>query len=371
MSISVLKSVYVAIAEKTPLIIFTEAMKFSTSDRNYLLSLKTDDCEARITYIIASRASEKDIQFIHCVAKEKETGVWIFPLLPEIIKPAEMQTDSLAEISLADIGESGCYDEFIRNMLSGNVYYEAYNLVQSLINGGLEPQHIFFLANQEMSLHNYEYLRKMISRIYHKNSTVDERLVLPHEGKLLWLDALSYYLTLHDGIDKAIAETQILFFDILNNVQSFMYGKPERNNFKEFLKEAKTKSPNQIAEGFSSYFSNIAALVYYFSSEDKYLHCTYEQSLQITNILDKALIQFSESSIQALKLIHKYTQICSVLDIGLDAISRYFKTIGKTINLSDSTIDAITEFQGLCILFYDQLLETSIINLRNPERYGI
>lgn len=349
-SIYTLKSIYVAIAGKTPLIIFAEAMKFSTDDREYLLDLKTDTWEARITYIIAIRASEKDIRFIHSVTKEKEKGIWVFPLLPNIIKPAKRDVNSLAEISLTNIGETVFYDEFIRNMLSSDIYYEVYNLVQSLISRGFEPQHIFFLANQEMSLHHYEYLRTVINRIYQeKNNSVDERLILPHEGKLLWLDALSYYLMLHDGIDKAIIATQELFFDILNNIQRFTYGKPERNSFKAFLKQAKTMESNQLAEGFALYFSSMAALVYYFSSKGECLHCSYKQSFMIVDILDKVVIQFSESSVHALELIHEYTQICFILDIGLDTISRYFKDKDVTSGIPDSTVDAISTFQSLCM----------------------
>lgn len=348
-SISTLKSIYVAVAQKTPLIIFTEAMRFSIIDRRYLLNLKTDTWDARITYIIAAGVSEKDIQFIQSVTDEKESGTWVFPLLPDIIKPAGTTVNSLAEISLVDIGQSSHYDKFIEKILSGNIYCKMYDLVQSLISRGFEPQHIFFLADQEISLHHYAYLCKVINVLYHKDSHLDQHFILSHEGKLLWLDALSYYITLHDGMDKAVAATQLFFFDIFNNIQNFIYEKPERNKLVVFLKKSANKVSNPLADGFSLYFSDMAALVYHSATNDKFSRCTYEQSFAIVDILDKAGIQFSESSIQALTSLHTYTQLCFILDIGLEAISSYFKSIGSRKDIPCSTVNTISTFQTLCM----------------------
>ena len=348
-SIITLKTIYMTLAGNMPLIILAEAMKFTDDDKKYLLDIVSDTIGARVTYIVASRATGNDIQYIHTVLEKKEKGVWVFPLLPDIVKPAELKMYSMAEISLSGIGETGYYEEFVRKMLSYTEYYDLYSGVRSLISEKLESQYVFFLANQEISIYNYVYLQKIINTIYHKKSEIDDRFILPYEGKFLWLDALSYYIVLHDGMDKAIETAQTFFFDILNNIENLSHKKSEKNKLKSFLKETQKESYNYLSEGFPTYFSSLSVLVNSFVSGGEYEYISREHDVIMMDILDKVMIRFSESSIGALKLIYEYTQLCGILDIGLEAFTYYFETVTESIKLTETTVNAIKEFLEICM----------------------
>jgi len=346
-----LKELYIEIAEDTPLVLFVGAIKLCSTDSDYLLDLNNDTWGARVTFIIAIRPTQESLKLIHNVSINKEIGVWVIPLLPDIIKSSEeIRPKSLASISINNVGNTIVFHDFTRMLLSYDVYFDMYSFVQSLLAEDFQPCHLFFLANQEMGANDYQYLNTVTETIYKiRTPTYDSRIILPLEGKLLWLDALSYYIALYEGIDKAIAQTQRFFFDVILHAKNFSYGKPARNAFGSFLKEASIKKPNQLAEGFSAYFSSFATLAKVFSSQKMFHKCSYENSMLAVQILNRVVLEFSESSIQALELIYGYTQVCAILDIGLETITYFFTNIVSSVLIEDVLAKKIAEFQKLCM----------------------
>lgn len=358
-----LKDIYVQLAGETPLIIFASAIFLDPVDMDYLLNLKNDTWGAKITFFIALRPTPDCINTIESICKKNENRVWIFPLMPHITKESHNKyPTSIATISIDNIGNSNNID-FAEAILSSNAYFDTYNLVEQILSFDFQPSHLFLLANQEIRVCDQQYLKTIVRKIYQTElPEYDKRLILPHEGKLLWLDALSYYLTLYDGMQKALLATQSFFFDVIANADQFIYGKPERKACSSLLTEAARHKPNQLAEGYSSYFANFAALSKALSIQKRGAHVTTEISDFALNILDKVVIDLTDSCMTAFPIIHEKTQICSILDIGIETIIQSLNNMEPSAKLKASTKEGISSYQETCLSIAYKWSDTTLID---------
>lgn len=365
----ILKDIYVEIAGNTPLVLFAGTITLCEDDINYLRKLKDDNLGARITFVIAIRPSKKALEFIHDIMTEKEQGIWVFPLLPDItINTKGISPTDFSLIRLKDYESGLSYSKFKQIISSHDEYFDMYDFIQSLVADGLKVYHLFFLANQEMTIHDYEYVKNIAKTLYQETSKYEKQLILPYSGKLLWIDALSYYLALHEEIEEAISKTQKFFFDVLLNAEEFLYGRPKRNEYNRFLRDAATPKDNVIAYGFSRYFSDFAMVIKLLSSQILYNHRHSKESFIAVELLDRIMLDFSETNIKALSAIYEHTQICIVLDMGLDCIKRFFDTLNYTDTIPREEEKLIAEFQGLCLTeayhWLDVTLVDGIVNLQ-------
>lgn len=365
----VLKEVYIEIAEDTPLVLFASAITLCDDDIKYLRKLKDDTWGARITFVIAIRPSEDALTFIHDITIEKEQGIWVFPLLPDIsVNTRGLSPTDFASITINNHETSLSYSKFKQVISSHTEYFDMYDFIQSIIGGGLKAYHLFFLANQEMTIHDYEYVQNIAKMLYQETSKYEKQLILPYNGKLLWIDALSYYLVLNEGIEEALSKTQKFFFDVLLNAEKFVYGRPKRNEYSLFLRDTATPKNNLIAHGFSNYFSNFAKVITLLSVQVLYNHCSLKNSLLAIELLDRITLEFSETNIAALSVIYEYTQVCTVLDMGLDCIKHFFDTLSHADIIPQLQEMRIAKFQSLCLAeayhWLDITLIDGIVNLQ-------
>ena len=258
LTIDQLKALYIELADITPLIIFLTCIKLCDEDIRYLNSVHLDTWGARITFIIALRPDFSCSRLIYDISQYKSNGVWVFPVLPDMLNYPNNQGFLFASISINGIGDSKDYYQFRRAILGNQTYVEMYDFIAELFNDGISPHQLFFLANQEMDRYDFEYLKKVTKLIYGQYGNYNSSIILPYSGKLVWLDSLSYYLMINDCIEEAISSTQKLFFDILLNLDKFKYSKNDRNELTLFLKNTVENNDNPLAEGFSNYFSNFA-----------------------------------------------------------------------------------------------------------------
>lgn len=368
LTLNQLKEIYVGLAGETPLVLFAGAIFLTKDDIDFLCNLHNDNWGARVTYIIALRPTIECLDVIKSTIDKKKNGVWVFPLLPDIATRSKTKNpNSIASIIVNDIGKSDVYRDFQQALLSNTDYFEVYNLVHTLLDDGLQPAQLCFLANQEMSNSEYFDLKRIVSKIYPGEITeYDDRLIIPYDGRLLWLDALSYYIALCECIDDAISSTQNFFFRIIAYSQHFQPGSPERSPFISFLTESQKHNKNQIAEGFAAYFSSFAALAMAFSSESEFHKNSGKNSLMALDILDRSVLDFSgdhfESHIVTLETMHEYSQFCSILDIGLEAITRFFESGVLPEKISASTILGISNFQAFCMSTAYRWLDVTLID---------
>ena len=83
----------------------------------------------------------------------------------------------------------------------------------------LNPYCVFLLAKQEISLESFEYIRATVSELYKERAPgYNNAIALQNDGKILWADAISYYLAIQKGLDKAIEETQNFFMKIIKAI---------------------------------------------------------------------------------------------------------------------------------------------------------
>lgn len=359
LSLKQLKEIYVGLAGETPLILLAGAISLNSVDMEYLVDLNNDDWGARVTYIIALRPTSDSLNIIEKTIDIKKRGVWVFPLLPQVVNlPKTTLPKSIASIYINYVGSSDAYKSFQQALIANSDYFEMYDLVHGLLCNGLHPTCLCFLANQEIQNSTYIYLKDIISKIYPDlNAEYDKRFVLPYDGRLLWLDALSYYIALHEGIDDAIKSTQSFFFDIIKNLHYFSQGSPTRKSFIAFLNDAKQNDSNQLADGFAMYYSSFASFAKAFSSKNEFYKNSYENSMLAIEILDRAVLEFTDNNIDShikiLDEIYGYSQYCSILDIGIETLTRFFEKdipLGKIKKLQLTVLQIFNLF--VCLLHF-------------------
>lgn len=363
-----LKDVYVGLAGATPLVLFASAIWLDSTDIEYLQNLYSDNWEAKITFIIALRPTVETLNAMNQIIAKKRSGVWVFPLMPTVVVPADATfPEAFATISVKSIGTSERYYDFYHALRATNDYIEMYNIVNSLLSDTMHPVNLCFMANQEISNQTYDDLLKIVSTIYPtQKKEFDNRVVLPYDGRLLWIDALSYYITLHEGISEAIIATQRFFFDIIIYSRRFEKGSPKRAKFTSFLSKAKKSNTNELASGFATYFSSFASFASVFSSKEQFGRNTSKNALFAVELLDRAVLEFSDSNIDSsisfLNDLYEDSQLCAILDICLETITRFFERIEPTFNLEHTTIRCISKFQTVCMTAAYQWLDLTILN---------
>lgn len=358
LSIDQLKELYIDLAGITPLIIFLTCIKICDEDITYLKNVHLDTWDARITFVIALRPDLNCSKLINDISQYKSNGVWVFPVLPDMLNYTNNQGLPFASISINGIGDSKNYHQFRRAILSNQTYVEMYDFIAKLCDDGILPHQLFFLANQEMNIYDFQYLKKVTKSLYGQYGDYNSLIILPYSGKLLWLDSLSYYLMINDCIEEAISSTQKLFFDILLNLDKFTYSKNDRNELTFFLKNAVESTDNPLAEGFSNYFSNFAKLVTIFATNNN----NSISNLKVIDLLDHMMLQFSETNIHAIMSIFEDTQICSILDLGLSAISSYFRSIKKGTQIDEHIKASVRVFLKTCLLNASKWLDLTLLN---------
>lgn len=346
--ISKLKSIYYKIAGATPLVIVSSSMYLSTKEVDYLCNLPSDtSCldGARVTFIFGIHADSNSIKQMNRVSKSMEKRTWILPLLPEVtVSYVTDNPNSVAKLSLSEVGEIDSIESFQNKVSSSNVYFEMFSAVIQITNNELSPYYLFLLANQEISLSSYYYLLKTYKI---RTEPEEKRLTLPKDGKILWLDVVSYYYALLLKIDEAIIQTQKFFLVIIKGVlnqNNNCYCRHERNAFISFIKEASAKKNNQLAQPFSDYYSSFATMAKVLFRRKVYDYYPLKDILDSLKILDRVTIDFSEDSIQALFLIYESTQLCFLIDIGIEIIQAYIASINPKCSIPLSEKDRISSF---------------------------
>ena len=375
LSISELKNLYFQIAGGTPLVIVSSAMTLSSTEVDYLCNLSSDTFGsngARVTFVLGIRTNENSINQMMRVIGSMGEKTWILPLLPEVtISNITENPRSIAKLSLSDIGEIDSIETFRKKISTSDIHFEMFDIVRQITEKGLSPHSLFLLANQEISFLSYEYLLEITKKIYKKSAEpYDNRLMLPKDGKILWLDALSYYYALLLQIDEAIIQTQKFFLALIIEVlgqNNICYCKSARSEFISFVKEASTKKNNQLAQSFSDYYSDFATMVKVLFSQKVYEYNLLEDTLVSLQILDRVTVDFSEKNIQALSLIYENTQLCSLIDIGIEAVQAYIVSLDPKCNIPADNKEIISRFfhfsMSVAYKWSDVTIVNEILNL--------
>jgi len=350
-----LKNIYVGIAGRTPLVILASAIWLETTEIDYLINLYKDNWDARITFIVALRPTVGSLSVMKETIERNAARVWVFPLLPEVVGLSDSTSPkAIASISINEVGSSECYYDFQHTLIANQAYFEMYDIVSSLLHEDLHPINLCLMANQEISNETYYDLQKIVVSIYpNTKNKYDERLVLPYDGRLLWVDALSYYITLCEGIDDAIIQTQRFFFAVITHARCFKQGSPTREKFMSFLRNNERTSKNHLAKGFADYYSSFATFAKNYSSKEQFEKNSKDNSLMAIELLDRTVLEFSDQdvdlNIRLLGEIYEESQVCAILDICLETMARFFEKHIAPCNLKETTVISISRFQTLCI----------------------
>lgn len=355
-----LKSIYFDLAKDLPLVLISSAMVLTGEEVEYLESLNNDplgEAGARITFVLGIRATPIYNDYISRIVNNKTRGIWVMPLMATIEKSANQNdVHSISEISIENsLGSNKTIvnEEVLVKLLD----YETYSVVRSFVDNRLNPQKIHILANQEISRESYDYLLDVTREIYNViPSQFDRRLILPYDNRLLWLDVLSYYYVLFKELDTAIIETQRFFFLLINKLVlssdesgNVRFMKLKRKPFLSYIHEAVHCEGNSIVDGFTKYYSDLAKLtkIVYSRSIDHF--GDHKRNLIAIEVLDRVVVDFSVDSIGALEGIYESTQICSVLDIGLEMLSKNMQKMTEGAIIPDDIITSINTFVKICI----------------------
>lgn len=371
LSLSQLKDLFVQLAEDTPLVLIASSLFLNPVDVEYLESLYFDKWSAKVTFVIALRPTPDCVKALRCIAKRNENRTWVFPLLPKIVKNSlSLYPMSIASIHVDDIGDSDS-GAFTDTLLSNDAFFDTYHFYGELLSDDFRFTRLLFFANQEIRICDSKYLSDIVKNIYGNTCYITENedhLILPHNGKLLWIDALSYFLAINGGgITKAIAETQEFFFYIINNVDQFTFGQPERKSLVSFLNDLSLQKPNVLASGFSIYFSSFASLVKMISIKKRRQNVKRVSPELITILLERLVLDLSDSCTEALLKIYDNTQSCSILDVGLEIIF-HFISQPTAIKINSSIYQQILEFINICAQeakkWHDETLDLGVAKLR-------
>ena len=356
-TINDLKRIYFDLAHGLPLIIVSSAMILTAEEIEYLKTLDDDPygkLGARITFVLGIRAIPDSIENIRIIVNARQKGVWIMPLMPAIEKKADKKdVRSMASFSINGIGATSTSADDEIDQLANLLNDDTCRIVRKYIDNNINPKKLHILANQEISKQNDDYLQKITSEIYHKGpSHYEEKILLPYDNKLLWLDVLSYYYALKKNLDVVIQETQKFYFLLINRIvdapQDTKFGKARRNSFIRFIHEAAEAGDNNIAGGFSQYYADLAKLTNILFAQATYQNGLSQEEL-IIGVLERVSIDFNIDSIEALQTIYDSTQICSVLDIGLETLSTYIEKVPIGTEIPSEIIISVREYLLKCV----------------------
>lgn len=370
-----LKSIYYDLAGSTPLVIVSSAMDLIEEEVSFLSQLSNDPLSskgARITFVIGIRGTPDNLQKMDIIIKKKIQGIKIIPLLPRI---QEVSTeDDPRSIATICLEEAGIIEDIEQLLNESDVYIDTFNVIRYLCEKGWETHYLLMFAHQEISLKSYYYIRKITNKIYKRfSSRYDNRIVLPNNGKLLWLDVVSYYLAFQNSVEEAIIGSQRFFLALINEILSsnnrLVYKKRDRNAFTDFIKEASSYNGNILAKGFAKYYSEFALLVQVMFSTNVYGNRTFQDFVDAAEVLDHIMIEYSDENIDAINNIYGNTQICYVLDIGLKMINNLFQNNNpdRLSNISKKTQTNIASYLRTCMLaaykWQDQTLVEGIVKV--------
>lgn len=359
-SLRSLKRIYFDLAQDLPLVLISSAMLLSIEEIEYLESLDDDplgEAGARLTFVLGVRAVPQCIGNISRIVNNRKRGICLMPLMATIERNA-IQDDvhSISEISIG--GSLGSNKKIVNEELLVDLLdVETYMVVRSFVDNKLSPQKIHILANQEISRKSYDYLQDVAREMYGMQpSQFGSGLILQYDNRLLWLDVLSYYYALYKELDTAIIEAQKFFFLLINRIvlrsdesEIVRFKKLKRNSFLSFIHEAVYSEGNNIVDGFAKYYSDMAKLtrIVYSRAVDNY--GDYTKNLIAVEVLDRVAVDFTPESLNALGGIYEATQICSVLDIGLEMLTNYMRMISEGTRIPDDIITSINTFVKRCI----------------------
>lgn len=359
LSLKDLKNVYYKLAGETPLVIVSTATVLTDEEIHYIKELPNDQLGrfgAKSTFVISIRATSQNLNVVNEILKAKPTGIWLLPLLPEIEKESSEKNPYI--ISSISVGSSGVISnlyEIQQKLIANPVYFDLYEIVNDISNNSLNLYLLFILAYQEVSLSNYAYLCDLSKKVFNRKvlDGYDNRLVLPNNEKLLWLDALSYFYILQNEIDVVINEIQVFFLGIIREIvaetNQITFDKASNNAFISFIKDASVLKKNSLANGLANYYSDFSSLTKALYSLNSQSNQGFFKSLDATNVLNRATIVFSNDNIYALQKIYEKTQLCFILDIGLNTINTFIHNLQLNCDISVNK-QCIENFLRLCLL---------------------
>ena len=354
-----LKEVYYKIAKDMPLVIVSSAMQLEEEEIDYLSFVQNESptfVESRVTFIIGIRATPGNMSIIDRIIKNKASGIWILPMLPVIErKPLVADPKSIASIYIEGIGTVDNVEYLWKKLLTNIIYFETYDIVSHILEKKLNPYCVFLLAKQEISLASFEYIRVTVSELYKERiPNYNNAIALQNDGKLLWADAISYYLVIQKGLDKAIEETQSFFLKIIKAIlqpnQNYLREKSDKNSALYFLHEAETIENNALAGGFAKYYADFARLTRAFISIESGRTSQYKEIYKKLEIIDRIAIEYCDDSIECVEYMYDSTQICYILDYGLKMIGSYICNLNNSISISDASRNRIKQYLRKCAL---------------------
>lgn len=353
LSISRLKEIYYDIAGDFPLIILSNSITLLDEEIRYLNEIGEDQLGmygARVTFVIGIRTSSQNLSAVDRIIRDENTGIWVMPLLPAINGPADSNNPKkLAPISMP--GKPTTRFSLQEHLSGSNVYIETLEIVNWLISSHWPPYLLSILANQETPLIEYDDIQEVTRIVFHqRNQSYNNKVLLPDNGKLIWVDVLSYYLLLQKDIHKAISETQRFFLGILKEIVNtdgkIRLCKSSNSTFLRFLGRASVKKPNILAEGLSKYYSDFAKLVRLVAFKNPLNNQFFPDILDAVDVLGRVDIQYSSNNLKSLIIVYKDTQICYVLDIGLLSVLTFIRETPREDYPSDcfGTIRSYIQF---------------------------
>ncbi|HCH96427.1 MAG TPA: hypothetical protein DFI63_00215 [Lachnospiraceae bacterium] len=373
-SITELIDIYREFTLDSPLVLFIRGTELSDSERNFLCSLKTETGTIRFTYIIALRPDTAGINFIKSVTQKRNERIWICPLIPRIReKIGNRGIVNIPLITLNDVKDSDSYRDLKTEISSKDYYNPVFELVDHLLDSGINPSMIFTIASQEISRDDFDYINSLTIRLLHepKASPYNDALVA-HNGKFMWIDALGYYLFVNEGIEELLLEMQKFYFAFLidtnkwKNVSSnsFSYAeiepnRDERNRMNQFLKRMSQISGNPIIPEISRYTARLSDWIRVFSRPAMIDKVNITDIDSMVDELYSFCVGFSEINIEALQIISRETGRLGALDIGLLVTARKLQT--NALLNSDERM-AINKLIASC---FDAILRWNDITMAN------
>ena len=366
-----LKEVYYKIAKDMPLVIVSSAMQLEEEEIDYLSFVQNESptfVESRVTFIIGIRATPGNMSIMDRIIKNKASGIWILPMLPVIErKPLVADPKSIASIYIEGIGTVDNVEYLWKKLLTNIIYFETYDIVSHILEKKLNPYCVFLLAKQEISLASFEYIRVTVSELYKERiPNYNNAIALQNDGKLLWADAISYYLVIQKGLDKAIEETQSFFLKIIKAIlqpnQNYLCEKSDKNSALYFLHEAETIENNALAGGFAKYYADFARLTRAFISIESGRTSQYKEIYKKLEVIDRIAIEYCDDSIECVEYMYDSTQICYILDYGLKMIGSYICNLNNSISISDASRNRIKQYLRKCALEAYKWHDLTLIN---------
>ena len=366
-----LKEIYYKIAKNMPLVIVSAAMQLEEEEIKYLSFVQNESptfVESKVTFIIGIRATPGNMSIMDRIIKNKASGIWILPMLPTIeSKSLIADPKSIASIYIEGIGVVDNMQYLRQKMLTDIIYFETYDIVSHILEEKLDPYCVFLLAKQEISLESFEYIKATVSELYKERAPgYNNAIALQNDGKILWADAISYYLAIQKGLDKAIEETQNFFMKIIKAIlqpnQNYLCEKSNKNLALNFLHEAEKIENNALAGGFAKYYADFARLTRSFISTESGKISRYKEIHKELEILDRIVIEYGDDSIECVEYMYDNTQICYILDYGLKVIGSYICNLNNSNSISDASKKRIKQYLRRCALEAYKWHDLTLIN---------